>query len=188
MHLFTADITSILDQLESCTYEGIDLVSDMEQSLFSLFETPDEDYPPALQLEAKLFETAAIPNLLEGFVYILPLYHKGNLFIRYIASGSYKSAVPKLIKEIQDKIGITDEKTFPWELYTTKDFELQSKTKYKGNPETLYNRKIGCQDSSKMNKKSVLALINSMKTQLDQTYSIVFIHKSRAHPAKPTHR
>ena len=181
--IFTADITSVLDQLDSCSDEGIHLVCNMEESLFALFETPDEEYPPALQLECKLFETAAIPNLLQGFVYIMPLYHSGNLFIRYIASGSYKSAVPKLIEQIKKKTGVRDDK-----LYTSKDFQLQSKTSAKGNAETLYNRKIGCSDSTKMNKKSALGLINSMKTELDRTHTIVFIHKSKAHPDKPAHR
>ena len=188
VHIFTADITSVLDQLDSCVDEGIHLVCNMEEALFSLFETPDEEYPPALQLECKLFETAAIPNLLQGFVYMLPLYHSGNLFIRYIASGSYKSAVPKLIEQIKKITGVRDDKIYLWELYTAKDFQLQSKTSAKGNAETLYNRKIGCSDSTKMNKKSALGLINIMKTQLERTHTIVFVHKSKAHPDKPTHR
>ena len=72
------------------------------------------------------------PNLLQGFVYILPLYHSGNLFIRYIASGSYKSAVPKLIEQIKKETRVRDDKIYLWELYTSKDFQLQSKTSAKG--------------------------------------------------------
>ena len=101
LYIFTADISSILEQLDACTDQGIELVCNMEESLFTLFQTPDDQYPPVLQLEAKLFETASIHNLLQGFVYILPLYHNGNLFICYIATGSYKSAMPKLIEAIK---------------------------------------------------------------------------------------
>ena len=147
--IFTADITSVLDQLDSCVDEGIHLVCNMEEALFSLFETPDEEYPPALQLECKLFETAAIPNLLQGFVYMLPLYHSGNLFIRYIASGSYKSAVPKLIEQIKKKTGVRDDKIYLWELYTAKDFQLQSKTSAKGNAEPCTTGKLAVQTPPK---------------------------------------
>ena len=53
---------------------------------------------------------------------------------------------------------------------------------------TTYNRKVGSQNTSKSNKNSVFSLLNRCKPSLEESYSILFIHKTQAHPTNPTHR
>ena len=161
----------------------------MEEAIYSLFQTEEHDYPSLLPLETKLFDAASFPNLLQGIVYILPLLHQGNLFVRYQCTGSYKGAVEPILELLQRKMKIHPNRIFPWEVNTLKDLQLHRKTfSTSTNLETAYTRKIGSQNSTKTNKKGVLPLLNSLKPQLDQTYSIVFIHKAKVNQAKPTHR
>ena len=53
---------------------------------------------------------------------------------------------------------------------------------------TTYNRKVGSQNTSKSNKNSIFSLLNRCKPSLEESYSILFIHKMQAHPTNPTHR
>ena len=188
MHFITVDISSILDKLDYCIEDGVHLVCEMEESLHLLFDTQDQDYPPILPLESQIFQVASIPDFLQGTLYVLPLLYHGNLFVRYIASGSYKSALPQILDKLQEKTKIPHNRIFPWEVYTAKDLDLHRKKHSTSNMETTYTRKVGSQDSSRSNKKSVLSLLRNIKPQLDETYTILFIHKAKANPAKPTHR
>ena len=156
--------------------------------MFNLFQTEPDSYPPLLPLEAKIFEAAGTPELLQGLLYICPLLFKDKLFMRYIATGVYRTLIPQIIKLIQDKAGVREGQIFPWEVYTEKDLTLHGQNIKLSGGETTYKRKVGCQDSSKSNKKCVLSLLHSIKAQLDQIYCIVFIHKAKANPAQPTHR
>ena len=67
---------------------GLPLVLDMETALGDYFgvDGGEANYPPILPLEYKCFEAASIPNLLQGMLYICPLFYKNSLFVRYIAS------------------------------------------------------------------------------------------------------
>ena len=160
----------------------------MEEALYNLFETEQEDYPSVLPLESKLFDSASIENLLQGMLYVLPLLYNGNLFVRYIATGSYRGFLPQILDKIQQKTTIPSNRIFPWEVYTQKDLQLHKKSVTPKDLETTYTRKIGSQDSFKSNKKGVLPLLNQLKPKLDETYVIVFIHKCKVNAAKPTHR
>ena len=160
----------------------------MEEALYYFFETEKQDYPSILPLETKLFDSASIENLLQGMLYVLPLLYNGNLFVRYIATGSYRGFVPQILDKIQQKTNIPPNRIFPWEVYTQKDFLLHRKSVTPKDLETTYTRKIGSQDSFKSNKKGVLPLLNQLKPKLNETYVILFIHKAKVNSAKPTHR
>lgn len=157
--------------------------------MFKLFDTEQESYPPILPLESQLMETAGTPGLLQGLLYILPLLYQGKLFVRYITSGSYASLLPQILDILKKRTGIQERNIFPWQVYTPKDLFLHGqKTGAKSDPSTTFNRKVGSQNSMRMNKKSVLGLLNGLKNKLDETYALLFIHKSKASPANPTHR
>ena len=160
----------------------------MEEALYYFFETEEQDYPSILPLETKLFDSASIENLLQGMLYVLPLLYNENLFVRYIATGSYRGFLPQILDKIQQKTNIPPNRIFPWEVYTQKDFLLHRKSVTPKDLETTYTRKIGSQDSFKSNKKRVLPLLNQLKPKLDETYAILFIHKAKVNSAKPTHR
>ena len=55
-----------------------------------------QEYPATLPLESKLFAVVAMPNFLQGTLCALSLLYNGNLFVRYIATRSYKGALPKI--------------------------------------------------------------------------------------------
>ena len=161
----------------------------MEQAIYNLFQTQEQDYPSLLPLEAKIFESAAFPNLLQGIVYVVPLLFNGNLFVRYLCTGAYQSAIDPILDILQTKTNIHKSRIYPWKINTLKDLQLQRKTfSTSTNLETTYSRKVGSQDSSKTNKTGVLPLLNDLKPQLDGIYSILFIHKAKVNTAKPTHR
>ena len=71
---------------------GLPLVLDMETGLADYFgvDGGEANYPTILPLEYKCFEAASIPNLLQGMLYICPLFYKNSLFVRYIATGAYR--------------------------------------------------------------------------------------------------
>ena len=165
---------------------------DIEEGMFNLFnvdETESKAYPLNVQLEYKLFDSVSTPDLLEGVLYILPIYYQEKLFIRYICSGSYSSILPEIIKLVQTQFNSTDRNTYPWQLYTEMDIQMNcSRIGIPHHYPTTYNRKIGCQNSSKSNKNNVFSLLNKCKATLEETYSILFIHKRQANPNNPTHR
>ena len=63
---------------------GLPLVLDMEIALGDYFgvDGGEANYPTILPLEYKCFEAASIPNLLQGMLYICPLFYKNSLFVR----------------------------------------------------------------------------------------------------------
>ena len=157
-------------------------------NLFNVDESEEKAYPLNIHLEYKLFEAASTPDLLQGVLYILPIYYQKKLFIRYICSGSYTGILPQVIGLLQTQFNVTEKDTYPWELYTQKDIQMNS-TRI-GTPHhhpTTYNRKIGCQNTAKSNKNSVFSLLNRCKPILEETYSILAIHKKQANPTNPTH-
>ena len=85
-----ADISNILQHLDHCMEYGLPLVLDMETALGDYFgvDGGEANYPTILPLEYKCFEAASIPNLLQGMLYICPLFYKNSLFVRYIATGA----------------------------------------------------------------------------------------------------
>ena len=74
-----------------------------ETALADYFEVDggEANYPPILPLEYKCFEAASIPNLLQGMLYICPLFYKNSLFVRYIATGAYRGILPKVLHMLQ---------------------------------------------------------------------------------------
>ena len=82
------------------------------------------NYPTILPLEYKCFEAASIPNLLQGMLYICPLFYKNSLFVRYIATGTYRGILPKVLDMLQKETNLPPSKIFPWQLYTPKDLSF----------------------------------------------------------------
>ena len=188
----SATVNTILDQLYQCSEEGVELVLDMEEGIYNLFNvnsTQPKAYPLNIQLEYKIFEAVSTPDLLHGVLYLLPIFYQGKLFIRYICSGSYTGLLPQMITLLQKEYNVMDKDTYPWEVYTQKDIQMNSSKI--GTPHhhpTTYNRKVGSQNTAKSNKNSVFSLLNRCKPSLEESYSILFIHKMQAHPTNPTHR
>ena len=171
---------------------GLPLVLDMETGLADYFgvDGGEANYPTILPLEYKCFEVASIPNLLQGMLYICPLFYKNSLFVRYIATGAYRGILPKVLDMLQKETNLPPSKIFPWQLYTPKDLSLHAEK----HPDTgkayekIYRRKVGDPDPTKCNKNSILALINGLKNRLDPSNTVIFIHKKKANPNIPIHR
>ena len=98
-----ADVSNILQHLDDCMEYGLPLVLDMETGLADYFgvDGGEANYPTILPLEYKCFEAASIPNLLQGMLYICPLFYKNSLFVRYIATGAYRGILPKVLDMLQ---------------------------------------------------------------------------------------
>ena len=157
--------------------------------LFNVDESQANNYPENIPPEYKLFEVASTPDLLQGLLYVLPIYFEEKLFIRYICSGTYKSILPAIIKLLQDQFKVNERDTYPWELYTEMDIQLNNSrigTPFKTS--TTYKRKVGCENSYKSNKNCIFSLLNKCKETTEETFTILFIHKARANPNNPTHR
>ena len=158
-------------------------------NLLNVDSTQPKAYPLNIQLEYKIFEAVSTPDQLHGVLYLLPIFYQGKLFIRYICSGSYTGLLPQMITLLQKEYNVMDKDAYPWEVYTQKDIQMNSSKI--GTPHhhpTTYNRKVGSQNTSKSNKNSVFSLLNRCKPSLEESYSILFIHKTQAHPTNPTHR
>ena len=188
----TADVSNILQHLDQCMEYGLPLVLDMETAPADYFEVDggEANYPPILPLEYKCFEAASIPNLLQGMLYICPLFYKNSLFVRYIATGAYRGILPKVLDMLQKETNLPPSKIFPWQLYTPKDLSLHAE-KHPDNGkayEKIYRRKVGDPDPTKCNKNSILALINGLKNRLDPSNTVIFIHKKKANTNIPIHR
>ena len=192
MLFISVTASTIIETLYSCSDHGVSLVLDMEEAMFKLFnvdESQANNYPENIPLEYKLFEVASTPDLLQGLLYVLPIYFEEKLFIRYICSGTYKSILPAIIKLLQDQFKVNERDTYPWELYTEMDIQLNNSrigTPY--NSSTTYKRKVGCENSYKSNKNCIFSILNKCKETTEETFTILFIHKARANPNNPTHR
>ena len=77
-----------------------------------------------------------------------------------------------MITLLQKEYNVMDKDTYPWEVYTQKDIQMNSSKI--GTPHhhpTTYNRKVGSQNTSKSNKNSVFSLLNRCKPSLEESYS-----------------
>lgn len=79
--VIAGSLYSIGQQLEQCYPFGVNLVRDMEEKLFELNLVGRESHG-ILQLETSLLCAGAVPNLLQGLFYLLPVQHEGKLFLR----------------------------------------------------------------------------------------------------------
>ena len=160
---------------------GLPLVLDMETGLADYFgvDGGEANYPTILPLEYKFFEAASIPNLLQGMLYICPLFYKNSLFVRYIATGAYRGILPKVLDMLQKETNLPPSKIFPWQLYTPKDLSLHvEKLPDTGKAhEKIYRRKVGDSDPTKCNKNSILALINGLKNWILATLLSLFTRR-----------
>ena len=74
----SATVNTILDHLYQCSEEGVELVLDMEEGMYNLFNvdsTQPKAYPLNIQLEYKIFEAVSTHDLLHGVLYLLPIFY-----------------------------------------------------------------------------------------------------------------
>ena len=68
--------------------------------------------PGLLQLESQFLDLCSSYNVVESAIYIVPVYHNGKLFVRYMEHGVYKGFTSKFISALSD-IYNTHPKYFP---------------------------------------------------------------------------
>ena len=181
--LISASISSITKSLQACLEYGIPLVWQMEKTLsdqeFVNFDHQGSNNPGIVHFESSLLDAAASKSIL-GVFYILPLIFEDKIFLRYIESGCYEGFLNKALSLVKTHCHIPEVNYLPWRIYTQKDVELQSAAKSSiSTPlSKQYNRKI----------HQIMVQLDQMKTKLDNTRAIVFLHKANADRNKPNHR
>ena len=119
----SVEISTVLDKLHQCAWDGIELVLSMEQALVDLYSCAEhQTYPGNIPLESNLFKLASIPNILQGMFYMFPLFHEGKLFIRYLETGSYSGFLDHILPLLKEQFSVPEVNILPWEIYTEKTF------------------------------------------------------------------
>ena len=141
-------------------------------------------YPGNIPLEFNLYKLASTPDLLQGLVYIFPLFYQGKLYVRHLVTGAFSGILPHILDMLKHQFRVTDVNVLPWELYTRKDISLMSsKIGPTPQPANTFRRKFGSIDPKKCNKNSILTLL-----KYNNANSILFVHKAKADPNNPLHR
>ena len=78
-------LTEILGE---CSEYGLTLVDEMEKGMYTskLYPNSDDTGCSAIMLEHSLFEIGASPDVVKGVFYLLPLFYRGKLFLRYMTT------------------------------------------------------------------------------------------------------
>lgn len=79
--LFLASISNIWSTLEECN-SGIELVRDMEESLFEEGFMSDTT-ASIVKLEQSLLDIGASSSVTQGLFYMFPILSGGNIFLRF---------------------------------------------------------------------------------------------------------
>ena len=127
----------------------------MEQPLVDLYNCVEhKTYPGNNPLEFNLYKLASLPDLLQGIVYIFPLFYQGKLCVRHLVTGTLSGILPQILDMLKHQFRVTDVNVLPWEFYTKKDLSLMSsKIGPTPQPATTFRRKFGSTDIKKCNKK-----------------------------------
>ena len=110
-------------KLKEC-YSEIELVDQMKEYFqhLDLLSHQESTDPGLLQLESQFLDLCSTSNVVESAIYILPAYHQGKLFVRYMEQGVYKGFTSRFISDLTEKYNIPARNVFPWMVYTDKDF------------------------------------------------------------------
>ena len=151
---------------------GVEIVTEMENYLqqLDLLPHPDLKDPGILQLEATFLDIVSSKN--DSALYILPVYNKGKLFLRYMETGMYSGFTNKFQPVLAEKFNIETSDIYPWMVYTDKDFSEQGSTR-------KYQQKGQASRGFKMmmykNKDSFAARLQHLKPKLETLKAIIYI-------------
>ena len=182
-------------KIQECAQYGIEMVRNMEEAIIGndLFcknpEDPKYKFKGIIMLEQDLLELGATTSVAQGIFYMLPLKYQGRVFVRYLATGRYKTFLPTALKYVCDKYSVTQRDLMLWNVYTDKDIEMQEikNLKRKTDVSTVYTRMVGKKKPSDL-KLCIRNQIAQIKGPLDKTLFMLFIHKALAKPNVSNHR
>ena len=86
-HVFLlVSITQLTEILGECSEYGLILVDQMEKAMYNSNTYPNSNTSgcSAVMLEHSLFEVGASPDVVKGVFHVLPIFHQGKLFLRYV--------------------------------------------------------------------------------------------------------
>lgn len=155
----------------------------MESSFQQMDLMPNQDSsePGILKLESQFLDICSTSNLVDSALYIVPVFHNGQLFVRYMEQGIYKGFTSKFKTVLAHKYNIPMTKFLPWMVYTDKDFfESSLRNKYHSKNQTAR----GFEQLMYKNKTSVGEIISNLKPKLDTLHCVIYIQKKNA---RPTH-
>ena len=163
-------VFNLVDQMESCLQQ------------MDLMPNKDSSDPGILKLESQFLDMCSTCNVVDSALYILPVFHNGQLFVRYMEQGIYKGFTSKFKSVLTQKYNIPMTKFLPWMVYTDKDFfESSVRRKYSSKNQTSR----GFEQLMYRNKTSVGELISSLKPKLCTLHCVIYIQKKNA---RPTHQ
>ena len=159
----------------------------MEEYLQHLDLLPHQELtdPGLLQLESQFLDLCSSYNVVDSAIYIVPVYHDGKLFVRYMEHGVYKGFTSKFISALANRYNIPTKNVFPWMVYTDKDFvEASIRMKYSGKNQTSR----GLLQLMYKNKTSLGNLVTLLKPKLDNLHAIVGVQKKNHRPTEKEDR
>ena len=173
-------------KLKEC-YQELQLVDQMEEYLQHLDLLPHQQLtdPGLLQLESQFLDLCSSYNVVESAIYIVPVYHNGKLFVRYMEHEVYKGFTSKFISALSDINKIPTQNIFPWMVYTDKDF-LEASIRMKYSAKTQTTR--GFLQLMYKNKTSLGDLVTLLKPKLDNLHAVVDVQKKHHQPTEKVER
>ena len=159
----------------------------MEEYLQHLDLLPHQQLtdPGLLKLESQFLDLCSSYNVVESAIYIVPVYHNGKLFVRYMEHGVYKGFTSKFISALSDIYKIPTQNIFPWMVYTDKDFlEASIRMKYSAKNQTTR----GFLQLMYKNKTSLGNLVTLLKPKLDNLHAVVGFQKKHHRPTEKEDR
>ena len=86
-HVFLlVSITQLTEIFGECSEYGLILVDQMEKAMYNsnIYPNSNTSGCSAVMLEHSLFEVGTSPDVVKGVFYLLPIFHQGKLFLRYV--------------------------------------------------------------------------------------------------------
>ena len=144
-----------------------------------LMPNPESTDPGILKLESQFLDLCSTYNVVQSALYIVPAYHDGKLFVRYMEQGIYKGFTSKFISALTSVYNIPSSKVFPWMVYTDKDFlEASIRRKYSGKNQTAR----GFDQLMYKNKNSVGVLVSNLRPKLDNLHCVIHVQMKNNRP------
>ena len=167
-------------KLRQCE-EAIQLVDEMEECFQNLHLLPNQECtdPGLLKLEAHFLDMCSSLNVVKSALYIVPVYHNGKLFLRYMEQGIYRGFTSHFLSAITSKYNVPFTNVYPWMVYTHKDFSESSiRMKYTGRSQTAR----GFGQLMYRNKNSVSSLVGKLKPKLDNLHCVIHVEMKDQRP------
>ena len=90
--------------------------------VYTLCPTKNQQILGSSSWRSQFLDMCSTYNVVQSALYIVPAYHDGKLFVRYMEQGIYKGFTSKFISALTSVYNIPSSKVFPWMVYTDKDF------------------------------------------------------------------